>query len=590
MEGADLEEAKGVLCKSTDQLVQLMVDHEYYASDYSAKSQPHASNLLHTLHDSLMQYHRFAAERALAGGENEDVAMAQRKLQILTAATQKRLHKGMPSIYAYLLGKPTHYCSHDFRYSSLDHVFRFFVSSVEQHWLQKVGFPPVYTETAPSSQPKPGSFTAKDMDFRYRPAALERFPLYFYLAGTQRTQNSASATWDSHVATEDELSLRRRIVRDAGDEQVRADHPCYRGGLDEKLFVRSKSIQDAKGDYVPLLNVDGTPKLRADHYVRVLTHEPWLVPVIFSGYTQTPKDDAPMEQKGRFALNAMILFRPWRDPLRALREWIGEPSAQVGQCADVVWECLHEAFLNWAQRLRGLAAPHAARDATWRSPPRYDTEAWWACMITRRLDNYELVCARRKEQKERPDTVDGLPVEEPSDVDAGDKGDAFGSDEDSDAGRGGNGEDMHSDADPEDIRARAAYPPVAGTQCNRLPLGSDPASALGQPAHRLGRAAEARYGRDYADVAASSARVSAPLPAPPVPVAIEQRVMNASSGNAAQIGKHAKAFYKGLDEWTIDDDILKSPSTPAQDFWVSISPHEDPGSPETARRSPKTNP
>ena len=137
MEGADVERAKGVLCNSVDQLVQLMVDHEYYASDYSAKSQPHASNLPHTLHDSLMQFRRFAAERALAGGGDEDLARAKRLLQCLTAATQKRLHKGMPSIYAYLLGKPTHYCSHQFQSTSLDHVFRSFVSSVEQHWLRK---------------------------------------------------------------------------------------------------------------------------------------------------------------------------------------------------------------------------------------------------------------------------------------------------------------------------------------------------------------------------------------------------------------------------------------------------------------------
>ena len=44
--------------RDVDHLVQLMMDHEYYASDYSAKSQPHAANLLRTLHDSLVQYRR----------------------------------------------------------------------------------------------------------------------------------------------------------------------------------------------------------------------------------------------------------------------------------------------------------------------------------------------------------------------------------------------------------------------------------------------------------------------------------------------------------------------------------------------------
>ena len=123
-------------------------------------------------------------------------------------------------------------------------MIQHFVSSVEKHWLQQERFPPVHCESA-GSWPQLGSFTATEKDFRYRPAALERFPLYCYLAGTKRTQSSDSATWDWRVASADEPSLQRRVASAASDAVLRCDHPCYRSGLDSKLFVRSRVIKDA---------------------------------------------------------------------------------------------------------------------------------------------------------------------------------------------------------------------------------------------------------------------------------------------------------------------------------------------------------
>ena len=158
-------------------------------------------------------------------------------------------------------------------------------------------------------------------------------------------------------------------------------------------------------------------------------------------------------------------------------------------------------------------------------------------MITHRLENYRMVCSRRTEHKQRPETIDGLPVEESSEGEYNNKDDASASDGGAGGGCGLDGEDMQSDADQDDARVRTVYPPVAGTQCNRLPLGSDPVSVLGKPAHRLERTAEARYGRDYAEVAASCARVSAPVAAVAVALPMEQRVMCITSGNAVQIAK-----------------------------------------------------
>ena len=141
-------------------MVQLIVDHEYYASDYSARNQPHAANLLQTLHDSLVRHDRFAREREAAGKSCEDMDRARRLLQSLVCATNRRLHKGMPSIYAYLLGKPNHYSSHEFRGWSVQEMFEVFHGTVRDHWLNQehvpdgrlcdapAWFPPVTSSTA----------------------------------------------------------------------------------------------------------------------------------------------------------------------------------------------------------------------------------------------------------------------------------------------------------------------------------------------------------------------------------------------------------------------------------------------------------
>ena len=123
LEADDEAEAEREYEQNVQLMVQLIVDHEFYASDYSTKSQPHAANLLQTLHDNLVRHHHYAAEREAAGQSTEDLDRARRLLQSLICATNRRVHKGMPSIYAYLLGKPNHYCSHSFQPWSVHATF-----------------------------------------------------------------------------------------------------------------------------------------------------------------------------------------------------------------------------------------------------------------------------------------------------------------------------------------------------------------------------------------------------------------------------------------------------------------------------------
>ena len=113
-----------------DLSLQLIVDHELYASDYSTTMQPQAANLLHTLHDSLVRHDRFAAERAAAGKSDALLDKARRLLQSLVMATNRRQHTGFPTIYAYLLGKPNHYTSHEFQPLPTYQVMDWFVSAL----------------------------------------------------------------------------------------------------------------------------------------------------------------------------------------------------------------------------------------------------------------------------------------------------------------------------------------------------------------------------------------------------------------------------------------------------------------------------
>ena len=101
------EDDKGdsLLEQSIKDMTQLIIDHEFYASDYSTKDQPHAANLLQTLHDSLIRHDHYAAERELSGKSEDDMDRARPLLQSLICATNRRLHKGMPSILRLSTGE-----------------------------------------------------------------------------------------------------------------------------------------------------------------------------------------------------------------------------------------------------------------------------------------------------------------------------------------------------------------------------------------------------------------------------------------------------------------------------------------------------
>ena len=243
-------------------------------------------------------------------------------------------------------------------------------------------------EKAAERFPHARNFARRTFDYDYRPDVLERYPLYYFLAGTKPVATLTSSAWDWHTAKDDEPNLHRYVRYSATRLDERRDHPCYRNGEDPQLWARSKSIKDELGAPVPLLKEDGTRVARADHYRRVRISEPWKVPLLFGCHVAAPRPDDSAEAKARYALKAMILFRSWRCAYKALSDWLGQPAAFAKVSTEEMWNTLYEQFEDWRTELATCASQYVSRDPnTWQEAPVYDSDAWWVCVNTKGLDN-----------------------------------------------------------------------------------------------------------------------------------------------------------------------------------------------------------
>ena len=188
-------DTRGAVDDMMDTLVQDMVNSEYYTSDYASKEQPQAANLLHTLHDACEVHGRDAAERHATGDCNDVRDQARRLLQSLVSATNRRVHTGMPTVTAYLLGKPSHYCSHQFERFNIHSQFgRFKVAAREL--LTGMGSDSIPDWLTQSTSVPPATTTHKISDYNFRPEVMEMFPLYFFISGTRLVQNLGNNTWE----------------------------------------------------------------------------------------------------------------------------------------------------------------------------------------------------------------------------------------------------------------------------------------------------------------------------------------------------------------------------------------------------------
>ena len=115
----------------------------------------------------------------------------------LISCTNRRMRKGFPEMLTYLLRKPMTYCSHEFEHFPIDRQFRITLRALHQ----RLGHP-----MPPPSDCTPFNEKARVLpdDYCFRPVQLERFPLYFFLAGcVARTKlGPGSLQWSTLAATD----------------------------------------------------------------------------------------------------------------------------------------------------------------------------------------------------------------------------------------------------------------------------------------------------------------------------------------------------------------------------------------------------
>ena len=108
---------QGAMCGWEDavsEMLDTMIDHEFYCASYASKEQPHIEGLLQSLIDGVRGLDRELAEQEEKGEPIEALERSKRLLNRLISSTNRRMHKGYPEMLSYLLQKPSYYCSHSF--------------------------------------------------------------------------------------------------------------------------------------------------------------------------------------------------------------------------------------------------------------------------------------------------------------------------------------------------------------------------------------------------------------------------------------------------------------------------------------------
>ena len=79
----------------------------------------------------------------------------------------------------------------------------------------------------------------------------------------------------------------------------------------------------------------------APYYCRVVLDSAWCVPIILGRFPKNPTSDSTLEQKGRFALFMLLLFKPWRSLKKDIFACL---SMQSGHSNTSPWQLLYADF------------------------------------------------------------------------------------------------------------------------------------------------------------------------------------------------------------------------------------------------------
>lgn len=82
-----------------------------------------------------------------------------------------------------------------------------------------------------------------------------------------------------------------------------------------------------------------------NHYRTIRTQKPWRVPILNGRRPKLPDETSTADDKGRYAIFMMMLFRPWRDLDDSVDMWAGE--ALRSWKIDEIWDALFVEYLCW---------------------------------------------------------------------------------------------------------------------------------------------------------------------------------------------------------------------------------------------------
>ena len=132
-------------------------------------------------------------------------------------------------------------------------------------------------------------------------------------------------------------------------------------------------------------------------HVQLRLHEAWHVPELLGKLPESPECADSVEEKGKYALFAMLLFQPWRNGEDILRKnsstyCKGLPPKASEEKTQAVYHELYQSYVRWEEDLDLLAKK--AQSGRVHFKLKLDSRYWWAVLTSRRLKFLKAVCAK----------------------------------------------------------------------------------------------------------------------------------------------------------------------------------------------------
>ena len=114
-------------------------------------------------------------------------------------------------------------------------------------------------------------------------------------------------------------------------------------------------------------------------------------PLALGRLPRTPTVSSSSEEKGRFALFMMLLFKPWRgyEEVDFLDRVLNRGAMR--RTESEMWDLLSEAYTSWRARMKVVATEVRRGQG---EKPAFDTPEWWDAVSYPCVRDLELACSR----------------------------------------------------------------------------------------------------------------------------------------------------------------------------------------------------